>query len=221
MKCFHGSFFSMMFLFLLAIPALGESDPILQKLMSRLPKGWSMVRDNNNLTIQRLTDCWVIFVNRLNAAPSQEKDAARLDRIMKSGDKRKAKLVFTLDPRWSAEKIAAVQKENADLYLQLEKLPETFSVKHLLNLQLSRKGGEFFTSSTPAETKQVAKYQAEKARLAGLLKTIPEFHSRDFTLFLTSKEGMEDEFHEVYPQEASREAFLILNLLQEICGKTE
>jgi hypothetical protein len=198
---------------LVAAPA----DAILDRLRADLPKGWSMSVTDAELALARDGKVHALFQNMINAPGSDESDREREKRIVAYGREVDCKLVYRLEPRWSAEKLEKARDANAAVYREIASLPKRFKIDSLKNEHLSAKREEFFVPKTEDDTQRIADYQAEKAKLeAGVIK-LPGCNTERFSLFEKDRTGVSDEFTLVAPEVASREAFQLENRLRELC----
>ena len=100
------------------------------------------------------------------------------------------------------------------------KLPEKFNITALANgTQMGKGGGVVYIGNTTEEKDRIAQYEKEMENLWKQITVIPNYHSEIYSLFLITKEGWNDDFHWVYPQEASNEVLSVEMYFIELCGK--
>ncbi|MBI3039632.1 hypothetical protein HYY75_11420 [bacterium] len=195
------------------------SDSIVESLRNKIPKGWKISVTKDELSVIKEERCWVLFENRINAPFSQEKPGEREQRIRSQGKEVYAEIKFKMEPRWPPEKIEKVTGENLETFKKIQGLPRQFSIDHLHDSFLSSKGEETFVPKTEKEKKRVEEFKKAKLELEKKIVKLPDFHTQNFSLFVDSHKGLEDEFHIVYPEETSREGYQVLSEIKELCEK--
>jgi hypothetical protein len=192
-----------------------DDDRMLLKVKNLLPEGWSMLRQNDVLAIQRDELIYVLFENMINAPVSMETKEEREQRIIKYGKQERQKYVFSFYPKLSDGEIEKKKNFNDSINNIIFSLPEKYGIKNLLDKFASSKGEEYYTGKTDEENKRIEKYKSEKKSLAEELIRLPEFNSEKYSLYLDMVIGISDEFHLVHPYEASAEMYKIREILYE------
>ena len=139
-------------------------DPVLERLKSNLPKGWTITRNKNELILERLEPCWLMMENRINAPMSRETEADLKKRFMENGKKDSPKILIRLETDWSEEKVKTVKTQNARVYQEIENLRVQMGMPGLRNQFLSSKGGEFLVPKTKADEEKITKFKAGSFR---------------------------------------------------------
>ncbi|MCX6165411.1 MAG: hypothetical protein NTU73_11245 [Ignavibacteriae bacterium] len=192
-----------------------DDDKLLMKVNNILPTGWSMLRLNDALVIQRDELVYVLFENRINAPVSTETREDVDKRIKEKGKLWRASYVFGFYPKLSDEKIELIKNFNDSIQQIIYALPEKFDIKHLLDKFASSKGEEIYTGITDEEKTRIEKHRIMKNKLTDELIRLPEYNSEKYSLYLDQVIGMEDQLELVYPHEVSTEMYRIRELLNE------
>lgn len=202
-------------LFLLAWPA--AADDRLDLLMARLPAGWTLLLTNSQLELARQGEVYVLPENRINAPMSRATPEEISQRIRSHGRLGRCRLTFRLEPRWSEQRWTAVLATNQQIQTELNALPERFQITPLYSAALSRKGQPSYIPKDQADAARIQEWQAEHQRLSATFQPLPDHSTTLYSLFLTTREGAEDDLQIVDPPQASRELYQIETLLGEVC----
>lgn len=90
-------------------------------------------------------------------------------------------------------------------------------MKNLRNERPNGKSAERFTAKTAEDKEKIEKYEKEKSELERKIIKPPDHNTESYSLFFVSETGVEDEFHTVFPMDASREAYRVKNIIAECC----
>ncbi len=208
------------FLLITVSPVLGAEDlgdPVLENLKAKLPAGWSVTRIKDEVIFERLESCRVLMENRINAPMFRETEAARKQRFMEHGKEEKPKLVIRLEADWGPGKIKEAKAKNSKVYKEIEDLRRLMGMEKLKNQFLSSKGEDFLVPKDKADEEKINKFKTEKEKLETRIIKLPDYSTPKNGLYVISKIGVEDEFHTVFPESASREIYDILNQLRDLC----
>lgn len=196
-----------------------QDDSLLVSLKEKIPQGWTVSIAEDKLIIEKNDSVWVLSENKINAPISILNDEEEIKRIKEFGKKVQSSFVFQLEDKWSEEKCKQVRDKNETIYTQIKVLPEKYEIVYLYDSSLSRKGLDVFIGNTDEERKRIHEYEVERFKIEKGLIKIPDYNSEKYSLFLISKIGIEDEFHTVYPKEASEEMYRIEKILKEVLQK--
>ncbi|MHC9542502.1 MAG: hypothetical protein AB9903_23590 [Vulcanimicrobiota bacterium] len=199
------------------MPWRRQDDQVLRKVEGSLPAGWVMYTEEDRLVIKRREPVWILNENLINAPVSFESSKERDDRIRKKGRQSYARLVFRMEKAWTPEKLRCAAVTNEAVMADLKALPGRFGVEKLMDESLSRKGDIVYTGRTDDEKKRIAAFNRERERIEKNLVKLPDYTSKQYSLFLLIKEGAEDDFHSVAPGKASEEIYTIESLLKKYC----
>jgi len=196
-----------------------DKDATLKISKKSIPKSWECYQENDKFILERKDTTWILFENRLNAPLTNESKQARNARIKKNGVIGKSRLVFRYETKWDAAKLIKATTHNDEIYKQMLQLPEKYNIKNLASGSEIGKGTIVYVGKTTEEKDRIAKYDSEMAELWKKVIVVPNYHSEKYSLFLITKEGLNDDFHWVYPQEASNEVLNVEMYFIELCGK--
>jgi len=199
------------------MPWRRQDDLALRKVEGSLPAGWVMYTEEDRLVIKRREPVWILNENRINAPVSFESSSERDDRIRKKGRQGYARLVFRIEKAWTAEKMRCAAVTNEAVTADLKALPGRLGLEKLVDESLSRKGDTVYTGKTDDEKKRIAAFYIEKEKIKKSLVKLPDYTSKQYSLFLLQKEGAEDDFHSVAPGKASEEIYTVESLLKKYC----
>jgi len=175
-------------------------DRVLDALSLALPGGWSLALGRDTLTIERREPVWVLAENRINAPMSRETADERSRRIRAHGTSCACRLVYRLEERWTGEQLADARAANAGIDRAVAALHAESP-----DVSPSRKGDGFYVTQNAGDGGRVQAFMRERDALLARRRRLPDLHSERHSLFLVSREGVEDEMHLVDPPAASRE----------------
>lgn len=195
-----------------------KSDPSLSMVNSALPKGWVMNIENNKMVVERKDSILSFKTYRFNSPLIKMTKPEREEYIKKEGRSCKSRIVYRIEPIWDANKIIEANNNNETLYAKLKQLPE----KHKLS-ELKKMGGRnseaVYQPRNENDKKNIKAYEDEKKELESKIIKLPNFSTKNYSVFFISREGYDDDYHFVYPEQTSIELFTIENLFRELCGK--
>lgn len=195
-----------------------SNDNILRLIRSVVPPGWIMRADSDLIIVQRIEQVWILEGNRLNA-PAGETREQRMDRVQSKGQKSTAFISFHYEPIWDPMRIEESMSFNAGIYAKIKALPERHGIVELYNPALSSRTEKVYTPKTPKDEVNIAAYHRERAELLASLIRMPDHNTEKYSLFLIEKQGGDDQFTTVFPEEASIELNTIHMLFRELCGR--
>jgi hypothetical protein len=191
-----------------------ETDPAFIEIKAKLDSAWKVFTKKNLLYIERKEPVLVMPENKINAPVAlRETESDKLERMKKFGMKMKPALIYQFQKRWTVNDLLRVDTEREDTLSKIQSLPKRYKIEHLLDKDLSRKGGEIYTPQTKKEKRKVKNYFNEKAKLEKKIPALPDYHLTKFSLFLISKRGVSSEYAEVYPESVMGEFIQVEKLL--------
>lgn len=196
-----------------------QNDAALEQVRAALPDGWTMTLEAERIVFQRKEPAWVLHENRINAPVNRETPGERAARIRKHGKSTVCRVVYRIQPRWSAQQVADLRRKNAEIEEAIAALPKKHEIVHLRSERLSRKGEDVYVAKTPDDEKRIAAWRKELGELRARQFAVPRFHSRRYSLFFDLADGREDDFTSVDPPSASEESCAIEARLQELLEK--
>jgi len=194
-----------------------EPDPNLEKLKNQLPANWSMLVENERLIVKRNEPAYQQMTNLINAPAAlikkdmQEQGAS----AKKEGIEVYCTFVFQMETRWFPERLEWARNTNKAIDGALSQLPEKHNLTNLYN-RAAKTAEYLYRGKTAEEKRRIDAFEKEKKELEKKRVRLPDYVSRDYCLFLLEKKGMQDEFTWIYPEEASKEMYLIENKFKEI-----
>lgn len=195
-----------------------DNDATLKIIKNSIPKNWVFYQDNAKFILERKDTTWILYENRTNLSLYNESKQDRNARIKKNGVIGKSAIVFRYEPKWDPAKLIKANTHNDEIYKKMLQLPEKYNLKNLAS-GTGSKGDIIYIGNTTEEKERVAKYNNEMDNLWKEIIVVPNYHSEKYSLFLVKKEGWNDDFHWVYPQEASNEVLNVEMYFIELCGK--
>lgn len=195
--------------------SIPDDDILLIKVKNLLPAGWSLIKNNDALIIQRDELVYVLFENMINAPVSLESREETEKRIKEKGELKRAMYILSFYPKLSVLEINNIKSHNDSIRNIINLLPDKFEIKDLLDKFASSKGEEVYVGKTDEEKKRIEKYKILKNKLNEELVRLPDFNSEKYSLYIDMIIGRGDEFHLVHPYEASTEMYKIIEILNE------
>ena len=194
-----------------------EPDPVLIKLKNQLPDNWSMHIENERLIVKCNEPAYRKLTNLINAPAGLIKKEQREKQTSaeKEGIEVYCKFVFQLETRWFPERLERARNINKSIDREISQLSKKYNITNLYN-RASKTVAGLYRGKTPEEKRRIAAFEKEKKELMKKRVRLPDYVSRDFCLFLLEKEGMQDEYTLIYPEEASQEMYRIENKFKEI-----
>ena len=192
-------------------------DAIINILIDHLPNGWKFTDTNNCFIFQRKDSILVLTENTLNVPIEKKED--KIKRIQVLGKKAVSKIVIRYEPKWDFLRVQEVATNNSSVYNELRLLPKKYKIVDLKDTKLSTKENIIYTPKNDADAKNIANYYTEKKQIEEKIIKSPDYSSQNYSLFNVSEDGYIDNYHYVFPEEASNDFFQLKNLLREICGK--
>jgi hypothetical protein len=194
----------------------GSGDPVIvgtTKLLGGKP-GWSLISRGGELVYQRNQPVWVLSTNLINAPATRESATARGARIKKHGRKVKPRIVYKMEPRWSAARVAQARRANAALGHRIAALGRKHRVERLLAAALRRKNSDPALGATPAQRARLAAYRTDRKRLEARRIKLPDYHTTSWSLTFVRRTGFSDAYHLVHPPAAAQECYRIDRLIK-------
>ncbi len=198
-----------------------ENDKILKKIQGSIMKNWKIIVTTNEIIFERDQDVWELYENQINAPLDTEPEQDKIERIKKNGKKTKTKVRYFYVEKWSEEKIKDVKEKNSSIQNKISTLMDKYNIKHLYDSFGSSKGGEYFYKGTWEEKKRINEYKKEKQLLENQIIKLPDHNTGKYSLFILSGTGYNDMYSIVYPFEATKEAYEIMNIVRENCENIE
>lgn len=193
-------------------------DNILRLIRGVVPPGWVMRADTDLIIVERIEQIWILDGNRLDAPAGETRDQLNA-RVQTKGKKATAFISFHYEPIWDPMRIEESMSFNAGIYAKIKALPERHGIVELYNPALSSRTEKVYTPKTPKDEVNIAAYHRERAELLASLIRMPDHNTEKYSLFLIDKQGGEDQFTTVFPEEASIELNTIHMLFRELCGR--
>jgi hypothetical protein len=192
-----------------------KPDALLEKLKKQLPANWSMYIENERLIVKRNEPAYMQITNLINAPVMLVKKEQQEKEIKKQGKEIFCTFVFRVEPRWLPERLEKAKNFNGSIDRKMSQLEEKHHITKLYNPN-AKSAANLYRGKTEEEKRRIRAYEQEKNELEKKRIRFPDYMSEDYSLFLIEKEGMQDQFTLIYPEEASREMYLIENKFREI-----
>lgn len=205
------------------LQAQTTNDFRLNQLKDSLPNGWEMgaqiepfgIGDEPTLFlfISRKDSVKVLDVNKINA-PNDiygrlEEKAKKEGRTIKLG------LILKLEPKWSKQKFDLITAYDDSLDAVKKKLFDKYNIEELRKPHPLGKGQFIFDDSTPDKKRRLKEYNEGCNKLDDLKKPWPNYSSSTYSVFFYY-DYESWQFHEVYPEEAEREEYHVVELINQI-----
>lgn len=193
-----------------------KSDSVLKQIISYLPDNWNYMVHGNHFILENNDSIWVLDENRINAQVNNETKEERNNRIKTTGRKSISKIILRFEPRWSESKLLATKNTNAVYFKMISALDSKYDMRQYYDTLLSRKGNPVYNSNTDQGKELIKKYMTEKNEYNAKIITLPNYHSNNYSFFIQSLSGCNDDYHYVYPEKSSMELYKILFIFFEL-----
>jgi hypothetical protein len=178
---------------------------IYQRIKNIQSKRWNIEEKENKFIIALTDSIW--FYNPINMPFF--KDDAGFSKYAKSGGfKGIYELYLEYEEKWSPQNLADTENKNELIKQKLAKLPEKYNIAHL-----SHKFDSYIGNSDE-EKERIKKYEREKEVLGKKLTRLPDFHTNNYSIFISDNRPFE--FYQIWPYEASQDAFELKEILKRI-----
>jgi hypothetical protein len=202
---------------LAAAPAV-DADPALDRLEAALPPGWSLLATGSELVLRHDRPCYVTGVHHDNAAPAGDAggagatSGARDARSMAAGGGPLVtiELRYRLEPRWTAQQIAAARAANDQIARELR----TVASRYRIDAIHTSKGRP--QPATADERARLDGYEAARARLAARLVPLPRCTLGEASVFDGSDTYAQLTL-QVDPPEVMTQAHRVVELMKQHC----
>ena len=205
---------------LAAAPA-AEADPALDRLEGALPPGWSLLATGSELVLRHDRPCYVTGVHRENAAPAgaaggaggaEAASGARDARSVAAGGGPLVtiELRYRLEPRWTAQQIAAARAANDQIAGELR----TVASRYRIDAIHTSKGRP--QPATADERARLDGYEAARSRLAARLVQLPRCTLGEASVFDGSDTYAQLTL-QVDPPEVMTQAHQVVELMKQHC----
>jgi hypothetical protein len=194
-----------------------KTDQILSKILKSLPKGWTFYEQKGELIIEKNDS--IVIAEKAQIGVAANKKVSQ-DSVLKYGYKSKSRIIYKYSTRWTYEQTLNANSNNTKIYQQIKELPTKYKITNLFDKGKSSRNKNVYTGKTDEEKKIILQYEKEKGLLTSKLILIPNYHTDNYSLFLLSTSGVNNNFVTVYPNEASLQLNDILNLFYELTEKS-
>ncbi|MEI7597505.1 MAG: hypothetical protein WCK02_17285 [Bacteroidota bacterium] len=195
-----------------------KNDATLSLINSALPKAWVMSIENNIMIVERLDSVKIVMGNRFDSPLSKMPKPEREGLIKSQGYSAKSRIIYRIDSLWDINKIIEAKSNNDAIYAKYRELPEKHKIADLKKMG-GRNSKAVYQPRNEADIKNIKAYEEEKTALENKLIKLPNFSTKNYSVFFISHEGFDDDNHFVFPEQASIDLFSIENLFRELCGK--
>lgn len=203
----------------LAAAAAG-ADPALDRLESGLPPGWSLLATGSELVLRHDRPCYLTGARRDSAPPTGDaggssgasgaSGAKEGPSVAGGGPMVTIELRYRLEPRWTAQQIAAARAANDRIAGELR----TVASRYRIDAIHSSKGRP--QPTTADERARLDAYEAARSRLTARLVQLPRCTLGEVSVFDGSDTYAQLALR-VDPPEAMAEAHRVVELMKQHC----
>jgi hypothetical protein len=200
----------------LAAAAAG-ADPALDRLESGLPPGWTLLVTGSELVLRHDRPCYLSGARRDNAAPTSDAGGAsgasgarEGPSVAGGGPLVTIELRYRLEPRWTAQQIAAGRAANDRIAGELR----TIASRYRIDAIHGSKGRP--QPTTVDERARLHAYEAARSRLTARLVPLPRCTLGEVSVFDGSDTYAQLALR-VDPPEAMTEAHRVVELMKQHC----
>ena len=186
------------------VPALAQ---LLDQLEKALPPGWTLLASDAELVIRHDRPCYLTGTHHENAPAAETKTAEAPG----GGPLVTIQLRYRLEPRWTAQQLAAARSTNDRLDGELHALAAKYHIDPI------HKSKDRPLPANADERARLEAYEAARAQLAARLVKLPRCSLDDASVFdgddTYAQLGLE-----VDPPEVMTQAHHIVELMKQHCG---
>ncbi|UCH97810.1 MAG: hypothetical protein JSV88_13415, partial [Candidatus Aminicenantes bacterium] len=181
-----------------------ELDAVLEKLKNQLPDNWGMRIENERLILERKEPAFEQDTNLINAPAALIKKELheKETNAKKQGREIYCKFVFQMETRWFPERLAWARNTNQSIDREISQLPDKYNITNLYN-RAAKTAEYLYRGKTAEENRRIDTFEKERKELEKKRVRLPDYVSEDYCLFLLEKQGMQDGYTLIYPEEAS------------------
>lgn len=191
---------------ILAIASAARADPAFDRLEAALPAGWSLLATGSEMVIRHDQPCYVTGTHHDNASARETRSALAAG----GGPLVTLELRYRLEPRWTAQQLAAAQATNDQISGELR----TLAARYRIDAIHTSKGKP--APANPDEQARLAAYEAKRARLAARLVKLPRCTLGESSVF-DGDETYAQLRLEVDPPEVMTQAHRVVELIKQYC----
>jgi len=192
---------------LLARASAAQPDSALDQLEKALPPGWTLLATDNDLVIRHDRPCYITGTHHENAAKAETKTV----QTSGAGPLVTIRLRYRLEPRWTAQQLAAARATNDRVGSELRAL----AARYRIDAIHQSKGHPL--PANPDERARLDAYEAARAPLAARLVKLPRCSLGDASVF-DGDDTYAQLSLEVDPPEVMTQAHHIVELMKQHCG---
>ncbi len=203
------------FIILLAGCMEKSSDFMLENVFSHMPEDWTYSTVETLLTIHCETPVWIIHENKLNAPIDILSEKRDQEYFMKYGKQIYPEIVFKIVRKQEIPGVKKMISDNDKIRNEIDKLPYSMNIDHLIDRHLSSKGTIFFKPVTENEKAMVAAYFQKIKELEGRISKVPDYETELYYLFIQKESVLNDEFTSAYPENIVEDYAAVRSLLEK------
>lgn len=196
-----------------------KSDSVLRKIVSYFPSNWTYNFADSLFIIECKDTAWILSENRINVKNSTELKKDREERIKKTGVKGRSKIILKVVAKWNDGKRIVAKNLNSSYYLQLQNLDSKYKIDQFYDSTLSKKNSPVYSSKTAKGKETIEKYNKEKNEINAKLTVMPNYSTQNYSFFVKSLYGCNDDNHYVFPDIYSSQLYQILSIFIELGEK--
>lgn len=193
-----------------------KNDSILSKIVKYFPKNWNYTFKGNEFLIDNTDSLWILEENRINANMTSETKEQRINRIKKYGTIGSSKIILRFETKWNDSKRIGAKNSNIAYSKMMTDLDKKYNMSAYYDTINSTKGNPIYTSNTSAGKKIIQQYLDEKDEISKKIITLPNYSTQNYSFFVKSLVGCNDDNHYVFPDESSAQLYQILFVFIEL-----
>jgi hypothetical protein len=198
------------------LPEIFSTDNNLKLIARFLPETWKVRHADDSLIfyhpqpIFEMTDD--LIEDPLKRSKSRFTD-------LKDPVSEQAVLVFVIEPLWSGSRMDDANSKNSFTHKQIEQLFSKYKITHLKEEILSPDFNIEAEHLSEMEVKSIKRYLEEKEMLMSDYIHTPDYHTSNYSLFLSHFYPQKHRFNRYTPPHIIEEIDLIISVFQQYAGK--
>lgn len=188
-----------------------KADANINLIINYLPSGWKFSADSGNFFITYKDSLAVVNTNEIKI--NKENQGTNLTK------KILPQIIFKYEKKWDFYEIQEASLKNDAVREDLRKLQGKYKIKELIDTNASAKTEVKYITKNDSEKKRLDNYLKDLKRLENKIKTIPNYNTKNYSLFLITTTGLEEKYTPEVTVKIPKDIRRILVLFREVCGQ--
>ena len=187
-----------------------KADANINVIINYLPAGWKFSEDSGRFFVTYKDSLNIIQNNEINTPIDQR--IVRTKKIL-------PQIVLKFEPRWDFYQTQDISLKNDAVREDMRKLQVKYKINELIDSASNPKTGIKYITKNDSEKKRLNNYLKDLDRLELKIKEVPDYNSKNFSIFLIKITGLDETYTNDTKENISRDIRRILVLFREACGQ--